>query len=669
MLQAFVQQFGRLAQKLLATCTLSVELGMGKCSPGACLSFVLSGRTLGNFTALSPRAAVARISPVVPGTPAGFPLQIPPRIPMISRPTIVLARQMAVVLVAATLLGACGKKGAAVRHALRFRHRRETATWTPAAPNAVRQIPLDSVKTAIAQRLAAKAPDGVTDEAWKHTKALYTSFNQTPLWLANGGLEKERTRILVDALLALGDDAMDVAPYPVGQLSSALAALKTANPTATQFAEADVLLSATYAGLGGDLLTGQIEPRTVGQSWHINPTNDDVDSALVHSLGDTLAQGIAEMRPTDPVYGQLQKELIRYRGLVEKGDWPRVPAGKTLHVGQSDSPQRLSALRARLAAEGFLADPNIGVSATDGAKRVAVGPASAGVYDAALSEAVGQYQARHAIGVDKNLGPETVSSLNVPAAYRLGQIAANLERERWLPHALGARYIYVNVPAFELTAYDSGEKSLQMRVIVGQEFEDKATPVFSDSMETVVFRPYWNITPSIQSKEVEPKIAKDASYFDRENLEYYQDGGVRRIRQKPGPKNSLGFVKFLFPNDFNIYLHDTPSRDLFNKDVRAFSHGCIRVQKPNELAQWALGWDQAKVQAAMDDETKDNVTVKLPAKIPVYIMYGTAYMKDGQLSFGNDLYHRDDKLVKAVAAGALVNANARRSLEALRKLV
>ena len=264
--------------------------------------------------------------------------------------------------------------------------------------------------------------------------------------------------------------------------------------------------------------------------------------------------------------------------------------------------------------------------------------------------------------MDKNLSPETIASLNVPAAYRLGQIAANLERYRWLPRSLGNRYVYVNVPAFQLVAYDSGEKALEMKVIVGQGFEDKATPVFSDSMEFVVFRPYWNITPDIQAKEIGPKIAADPGYMDRENLEYYKDGSARRIRQKPGPKNALGFVKFLFPNDFNIYLHDTPNHELFNKDVRAFSHGCIRVEKPAELAQWVLGWDAARVDSAMMNG-KDNSSIKLPAKLPVYITYGTAFVRDGELHFGNDLYHRDDKLVKAAAAGAIPSAGARANLE------
>jgi murein L,D-transpeptidase YcbB/YkuD len=153
----------------------------------------------------------------------------------------------------------------------------------------------------------------------------------------------------------------------------------------------------------------------------------------------------------------------------------------------------------------------------------------------------------------------------------------------------------VNVPAFQLRAFDKGEPVLEMKVIVGQEFEDKATPVFSDSMETVVFRPYWNVTPDIQAKEIEPKLASNPGYLAANDMEYWNDGGARRIRQRPGPEELTGLREVPLPNDFNIYLHDTPNHELFDKDVRAFSHGCIRVEKPAELAQWVLGWDAARV--------------------------------------------------------------------------
>nr|MBA3656530.1 L,D-transpeptidase family protein [Gemmatimonadaceae bacterium] len=242
---------------------------------------------------------------------------------------------------------------------------------------------------------------------------------------------------------------------------------------------------------------------------------------------------------------------------------------------------------------------------------------------------------------------------------------ANMERYRWLPRSLGQRYIFVNVPAFKLEAYDKGELALVMKVIVGQEYEDKATPVFADSMESVVFRPYWNVTPDIAEKEIFPKASPE--YMAANNYEIYMEGGARRIRQTPGPKNSLGLVKFLFPNDFNIYLHDTPNRELFKEDIRAFSHGCIRVEKPEKLAEFILGWDVGKVQQQMQSGP-DNKSVKLPKKLPVYIVYATTFMVNNQLHFGNDLYDRDNALVKTVASAAMPNAEVIEAVQALKRI-
>jgi murein L,D-transpeptidase YcbB/YkuD len=588
------------------------------------------------------------------------------------------AGRLASLLLPFALLGACSTRDAAPDPKGGGSATGEVsrpAAWSPENLTAVKGVPIAALRTAIGQRLAGSRPPAVGAEAWQHTQRLYKRFGQTPLWLTSDGLAKDRAGALTSAVLNASSDALRIDDYPVSDLANAIADVRrTSQPTVEQLANADVLLTATYAALGENLLVGQVDPKSIGQSWHIDPQDENVDSALVRTLGQMpLDRAINAMRPQDEDYAGLQKELARFRDVVAKGGWARVPAGKALKRGDSDSPQRLAALRARLAGEGIAVDAapaaqpaaGTGTGTRTGAASRAASPGA--TFDASLAAAVAQFQAHHGIAVDSSLGTETLNALNVPAAYRLGQIAANLERHRWMPRSLGSRYIFVNVPAFHLEAYDKGQKALEMKVIVGQEYEDKATPVFSDSMETVVFRPYWNITPDIQAKEIAPKIAADPGYLDRENLEYYKDGGVTRIRQKPGPKNSLGFVKFLFPNDFNIYLHDTPQRELFGKDVRAFSHGCIRVEKPTELAQWVLGWDAARVQQAME-QGPDNTPVKLPRKIPVYITYGTAYMRDGQLFFGNDLYHRDDQLVKTVAGGALPSPRAVQALQALRRI-
>jgi murein L,D-transpeptidase YcbB/YkuD len=415
--------------------------------------------------------------------------------------------------------------------------------------------------------------------------------------------------------------------------------------------------------LGEDLLTGQVDPRTVQQSWYVNPGEENVDSALVRNLRyEHLDRALATMRPTDDDYAALSKELQTYRGIVAKGGWPTVPAAGTVKPGETIKPAVLGAVRDRLSAEGFVGSSG---STTSTSQPAQSGQApAANVYDHDLAAAVADFQARHSINVDSALGKETIDAMNVPADFRLGQIAANMERWRWLPRSFGSRYIFVNVPAFKLEAYDSGQKVLEMKVIVGAEYEDRSTPVFADSMETVVFRPYWNVPPKIAAKEIFPK---GPGYLERENMEIYHENGEARVRQRPGPKNALGFVKFLFPNDFNIYLHDTPNHELFNKDVRAFSHGCIRLEKPAELAQWVLGWPADRVEEAMKTGP-DNRAVKVPQKIPVYIVYFTTFTSNGQLYFGNDLYHRDDKIVPVVMPGALPSKEIVDAVQALRRI-
>jgi murein L,D-transpeptidase YcbB/YkuD len=529
-------------------------------------------------------------------------------------------------------------------------------TWAPERLSSVNGVPATEIEAKMKEKLNGAKPPKIDDDQWGHTKRLYQLYGQNPLWLASDGLHKTRTKALTDAILAANNDGMRMEDYPIGPLAQAIATLKqTKTPSADQLADADVLLTASYVALGEDLMTGQIDPRTVQQAWHVNPEEENVDSALVRNLRyEHLDRALATMRPTEDDYLGLSKELQRWRVIVAKGGWQPVPAPSgNVKPGSSASPALLTALRARLAAEGFTV-------AGDSAQP----KASATTYDRGLAGAVAAFQTRHSINVDSALGKETVDALNVPASYRLAQIAANMERYRWLPRSFGSRYIFVNVPAFHLEAYDSGQKVLEMKVIVGQEYEDKATPVFADSMETVVFRPYWNVPPTIAAKEIFPK---GEAYMASNNMEVYNEGGQRAVRQRPGPKNALGFVKFLFPNDFNIYLHDTPNHELFNKDVRAFSHGCIRLEKPDELAQWVLGWPADKVEHAMRDGP-DNSAVKIPHKIPVFITYFTTFINNGQLYFGNDLYNRDDKLVPRVMPGAMPSKEVVDAVQALRRI-
>ena len=352
-------------------------------------------------------------------------------------------------------------------------------TWAPEKLTSVMGVPATDIEARMKEKLNGAKPPKIDDEQWGHTKRLYQLYGSNALWLSSDGLHKTRTKALTDAILGANVDGMRMDDYPIGPLAQAIAALKqTKNPTADQLATADVLLTASYVALGEDLMTGQIDPRTVAQAWHVDPEEENVDSALVRNLRyEHLDRALATMRPTDDDYAGLSKALQQWRVIAVKG-WTAVPdPGGNVKPGGKASPALLTALRARLAAEGI-------APAADSAQVT-----TSGTYDPALAGAVATFQQRHSINVDSALGKETIDALNVPATYRLGEIAANMERYRWLPRSFGQRYIFVNVPAFHLEAYDSGQKSLEMKVIVGQEYEDKATPVFADSMETVVFRP------------------------------------------------------------------------------------------------------------------------------------------------------------------------------------
>lgn len=550
---------------------------------------------------------------------------------------------------AAALLSACSKSSPDANNSPSA----PDASWAPEKLTSVNGVPAADIEAAIQKRLTGTRPPQIEADVWGHTQRLYKIYGGNALWLTSSGLHKSRPLALMNAILNSENDALRVDDYPIGELANSVAAVKqSAHPTAEQLAEADVTLTSAYAQLGEDYLTGQVDPKKMSQNWHINPEEENVDSALVRGLRiDALDKSIASMRPADSDYAGLTHALYEYRTLASKGGWSTVPSGKAVKPGATDNPARISALRNRLAAEGMVAPHDSGAAA------------SPSVFDRGLAATLAQWQARHGLAVDSVLDAPTLAALNLPTTYRMGQIAANLERMRWLPRSLGNRYIYVNVPEFKLEAHDSGKTALEMKVIVGKDYEDKATPVFSDSMETVVFRPYWNVTPDIAAKEILPK---GPAYLAAENMETYQEGGQTRIRQRPGGKNALGLVKFLFPNDFNIYLHDTPNHDLFRNDVRAFSHGCIRVEKPDELASWVLGWPIDKVHS--EEQGKDDHGVRLPKKLPVYITYFTTYMKDGQVWFGNDLYDRDDALVAATWKAAAPSAQTTAAIQALRRI-
>ena len=477
-----------------------------------------------------------------------------------------------------------------------------------------------TIQDAIVARVGQVPPEWVSPERWERVRTLYRAYENAPLWLETEGV-KNRASALLDALARAGDHALRTDAYPIDSIRHVVNARRIDSAaTAADIANADVLLTAAYVGYASDMLMGQVDPRTISQSWHIPARRSAVDSALLHTLQDSsIAEGLRQMAPQDSGYVVLLREYSHYRDIVAKGGWPTVSPGV--------SPEELIA---RLEAEGYTV------------------PSEDSVF-----VVLATWQRRHNLDADGKLGRATFAALNVDAETRARQIASNLERHRWLPRALGQRYVYVNVPAFHLDAFDSGQRVLSMKVVVGSEYNGHATPVFSDSMRWVVFRPYWRPTQRILKDEILPRLKGDPGYLKRNDMEWAAEAGNRVIRQRPGPQNSLGLVKFLFPNDFDIYLHDTNQRSFFDRSARAASHGCIRLEHPADLASYVLGWPVDSVKAAMDSGRNDR-TVPLTQRVPVYIVYFTAYARDSELYFAEDVYGRDDRLKSRVDLPTIV---------------
>jgi murein L,D-transpeptidase YcbB/YkuD len=500
-------------------------------------------------------------------------------------------------------------------------------------------------------------------------RRLYALGEPALRWFDAAGRPLSITTEALALLGAAADEGLRPADYRAESLARAVeeatvlagADVPAAPDRATVLGALDVRLSLAMVRYLRDLHLGRVDPRQHG--WKRRPARAAFDEAIaLHEawVAQRLAPTVQALRPAWPAYERLRAALPALRAQAAQEHLKVLPAFKpSLRPG--DAHPGAAVLHERLRFLGDLAAD-------------APAPAEPALYDPAWEPAVRRFQARHGLNDDGVIGPSTVAALNVPLALRVRQVELALERLRWMPHAAGQPLILVNLPMFRLWAYaDTAQApAMEMRVVVGRHGKD-ATPSMMEDLRYLVFRPYWNVPPNILRNEELPKIEADPAYVLRKNKEVVAGpadrspvvdfgpealAGLRegslRLRQKPGPGNALGAVKFMMPNDEAIYLHDTPSRSLFLRERRDFSHGCVRVHEPAALATWVLrdqaGWGPERVAAAMKDDAPPSQYVMLGRPVPVALAYLTAWVEGpgAGLRFASDVYQLDAPLARAI---------------------
>ena len=424
----------------------------------------------------------------------------------------------------------------------------------------------------------------------------------------------------------------------------------------------DVAMTVNVMRYISDLRIGRVNPQHFNFDINVNDKKYDLAEFVSDNVVDAtdVPKLIAGVEPDSEDYRKTEQALAHYLDLAKQQEQaaadPLPMVTKTVSVGGAYP--AAEELLTRLQLEGD-ADADTTLSKTSGS-----------IFNATLSDAVKNYQHRHGFTEDGKLTSQTITSLNIPMTDRVAQLQNSLERWRWLPEPYLHARLMVNLPEFVLRGYDPDHKlDFTMRVVVGKVVGEHQTPVFTHMMKYLVFRPYWSVPVDIARKELVPHLAANHGYLSSNNFEVTNNKGVVltnytarqvaqgavMVREKPGPKNSLGLIKFMFPNQYDIYLHSTPAISLFERTRRDFSHGCIRVQKPADLAAWVLqgqgDWDLDKVQNAMNNGP-DNKTVSLKTPLPIVIFYLTAVVaEDDQVHFFDDIYGYDAEMQKVFAKG------------------
>ncbi len=514
------------------------------------------------------------------------------------------------------------------------------------------ELALRGVIKQIVQRIEMQPEQRVAGEVLfmpAELLAFYTERDYRPGWRIFTPEGREQAQVFLTRLQTISDEGLCSGDYHHGYFRSLLNELALSSDAGV-FDEPrwrgwdDVLLTDALMHYLQHLIEGRVPPDNVQDGWMLRKQPVELNAMVAEALDDErMAQVLKRLQPGHAGYWQLLEVLGWYRELSAKGGWPRIPPGPVLRADEPDP--RLPLLRIRLMLSRDLENLPLNVPPKMLPEDVL---------------ALKRFQRRHGLKPDGVLGEQTLATLNVPVAVRQRQIELNLERWRWLPQQLGRRYLLVNIADFRVSVVEDGKTVLSMPAVVGNSY--RKTPVFSATLRYLEFAPYWYVPPTILKEDKLPAIRRNPAYLERHHYEVVGWDGTTLLdsalidwqtvdeesfpgvlRQKPGPWNALGRVKFMLPNEYAVYLHDTPERGLFWQQQRSFSSGCIRVQRPLELASYLLadqGWTSAKVREAMRGAAP--LRVNLERRLPVHVLYWTAWVdEEGLLHFRDDVYGRD----------------------------
>jgi len=494
--------------------------------------------------------------------------------------------------------------------------------------------------------------DGVSIAAKTLLPKIYEAREFAPAW---------RSLAQVDSLLALIQEAYEEGLDPGDYHDTAVRAARErfvdlATVPAEQRAASDLILTDSVIRLGYHLRFGKVDPVALDSNWNMSRVlvdRDPIETLQAAIDAPSMRDFAAQVLPRNRLYARLKAALADYRDIAAQGGWPDVPDGQTLRPGMNDS--RIAVLERRLALTQDLPATTPATALDETADR------EERPYTDEIVAAVRRFQERHGLTADGVIGRTTLAALNVPVEQRIEQLRASLERARWVLADLGDEFIVVNIAGFHLYLVRDGNIAWDTRVQVGRPY--RATPVFKAEMTYLTLNPTWTVPPTILREDILPAVRRDENYLAGRNIDVI-DGSGRvvdqstidwrgqrsfpyRFVQRPGPTTALGQMKFMFPNDHAVYLHDTPSRDLFERASRPFSSGCIRVENPRELAQLLLAptWDARRLDAALAGGRTETVFLAKP--VDVLLLYWTAEVDEqGRIVFWPDIYERDPSVIK-----------------------